>query len=86
MDGLVDYEIADVTAAATFYMAETYLDFSRALTESERPADLDPADVDEYAQALETEAFPFEEKAITFHEKNLEMLHTGHFNPGRRRA
>ena len=31
MNGLVDYEIADVTAAATFYMAETYFDFSRSL-------------------------------------------------------
>ena len=31
MGGLVDYEIADVTAAATFYMAETYFDFSRSL-------------------------------------------------------
>ena len=28
---------ADVTAAATFYMAETYSDFSRSLIESERP-------------------------------------------------
>src|SRR4030095_3313075 len=27
---LVDYEIADVTAAATYYMAETYLNFSRS--------------------------------------------------------
>jgi hypothetical protein len=81
MDGLVEYEIADVTAAATFYMAETYLDFSRSLTNSERPADLDPADEAEYAEALESEAFPFEEKAVVFHEKNLEMLHAGVFNP-----
>ena len=81
MDGLVDYEIADVTAAATYYMAETYLDFSRALTQSERPADLQADEVEEYEQALEAEAFPFEEKAIAFHEKNLEMLHAGIFNP-----
>ena len=81
MDGLVEYEIADVTAAATFYMAETYLDFSRALNESERPADLQPDEVEEYTQALETEAFPFEEKAITFHQKNLEMMHAGVYNP-----
>ena len=31
MGRLVDYEIADVTAAATYYMAETYFDFSRSL-------------------------------------------------------
>jgi outer membrane protein assembly factor BamD (BamD/ComL family) len=80
MSRLVDYEIADVTAAATYYMAETYFDFSRSLEESERPADLPPADLEVYELALEEEAFPFEEKAITFHEKNLEMLQAGVFN------
>jgi len=80
MDRLVEYEIADVTAAATFYIAETYLDFSRALVESERPADLQPADLPEYEQALDEEAFPFEEKAIDTHEKNLELLQAGVFN------
>ena len=80
MGGLGDYEISDVTAAATYYMAETYLDFSRSLAESERPSDLEPADLDEYELALEEEAFPFEEKAIEFHEENLELLHAGVFN------
>src|SRR5205807_102320 len=37
---LVNYEIAEMTAAATYYMAETYFNFSRSLMESERPADL----------------------------------------------
>ena len=81
MDGLVAYEIGEVTAAATYYMAETYFDFSRSLAESERPADLAPADLQEYELALEEEAFPFEEKAIGLHEKNLEMLRAGDFNP-----
>jgi len=80
MGGLVNYEISDVTAAATYYMAETYFDFSRSLGESERPSDLEPADLDEYELALEEEAFPFEEKAIEFHEENLEMLQAGVFN------
>ncbi|MGH8130375.1 MAG: tetratricopeptide repeat protein, partial [Steroidobacteraceae bacterium] len=77
---LVEYEIADVTAAATFYMAETYFDFSRALTDSERPINLQPAELEEYELALEEEAFPFEEKAIGVHEKNLELLRAGVFN------
>jgi len=80
MDRLVEYEIADVTAAATYYMAETYFDFSRSLTESERPTDLKPAELKEFELALDEEAFPFEEKAITFHEKNMEMMRTGAFN------
>jgi tetratricopeptide (TPR) repeat protein len=77
MNGLVDYEIADLTAAATYYMAETYSNFSRSLTESERPTDLKPAELAEYELALDEESFPFEEKAIGVHEKNLEMLRAG---------
>ena len=61
---LVDYEVGEVTAAATFYMAEVYSNFSRSLVESERPAGLSAADLQKYEDALEEEAFPFEEKAI----------------------
>jgi tetratricopeptide (TPR) repeat protein len=77
MGGLVEYEIADVTAAATYYMAEAYLDFSRALLDSERPADLEPEALEEYELAIEDEAFPFEEKAIAVHEKNIELMQAG---------
>ncbi len=80
MDSLVGYEIGEVTAAATYYMAETYYDFSRSLAESERPKDLSAADLAEYEQALDEEAFPFEEKAIDLHQKNLELLRAGVFN------
>jgi tetratricopeptide (TPR) repeat protein len=80
MGRLVSYEIADVTAAATYYMAETYFDFSLSLAESERPTDLEPADMAEYELVLEEEAWPFEEKAIDLHEENLELLQAGVFN------
>jgi len=78
---LVDYEVAEVTAAATFYMAEVYSEFSRALLGSERPSDLSPAGLQEYDSALEGEAFPFEERAIDVHEKNLELMAAGIYNP-----
>src|SRR6185369_2977432 len=52
MSRLVDYEIADETAAATYYIAQTYFDFSRSLLESERPTNLTPAEMKEYDQAL----------------------------------
>ena len=77
---LVNYEIADVTAAATYYMAETYFNFSRSLVESERPADLKPEQLEEFEMDLDETAFPFEEKAINVHEKNMELLHAGVFN------
>ena len=78
---LVDYEVGEVTAAATFYMAEVYSDFSQALIGSERPADLDPAEMRDYEAALEEEAFPFEERAIEVHQKNLELMASGIYNP-----
>src|SRR5437870_6084519 len=77
---LVDYGIDEVTAAATYYMAETYSNFSRSLLESERPGDLKPEDLAEFKNNLDEAAFPFEEKAINVHEKNMELLHTGVFN------
>jgi hypothetical protein len=77
---LVDYEIGDVTAAATFYIAETYIGFSRALMASERPAGLYGAELKEYELALEDEAYPFEEQAIEVHEKNMELMRTGIYN------
>jgi hypothetical protein len=80
MTGLVDYQIADVTAAATYYMAETYFDFSRALKESERPADMKGANLEKFEADLDEAAYPFEDKAIKVHEKNMESLHAGVFN------
>src|SRR3989442_9800989 len=77
---VVDYGIDEVTAAATYYMAETYSNFSRSLLESERPDDLKPEDLQEFKNNLDEAAFPFEEKAIKVHEKNMELLHAGVFN------
>jgi tetratricopeptide (TPR) repeat protein len=61
-------------------MAETYFNFSRSLVESERPTDLKPKELEEFETALDEEAFPFEEKAIDVHEKNMEMLRAGVLN------
>lgn len=80
-EALVDYETAEVTAGATFYIAEIYLDLSQALMDSERPDGLDSGQLNDYEMALEEEAFPFEERAIEVHEKNLELLSIGVFNP-----
>jgi TolA-binding protein len=77
---LVDYEVGEITAAATFYIAETYLDFSESLLESERPADLPVNALTEYDLAIEEEAFPFEEQAIEIHEQNYELIASGLFN------
>jgi hypothetical protein len=78
---LVDYEVADVTAAATFYLAEIYFEFSAALLDSERPAGLSEAEKVDYEMVIEEEAYPFEERAIGVHEENFELLSVGVYNP-----
>ncbi|MGN6454446.1 MAG: tetratricopeptide repeat protein, partial [Steroidobacteraceae bacterium] len=78
---LVDYQVGEVTAAATFYMAEIYANFSQALRESEHPADLGADALKEYDQQLAAAAQPLEAKAIGIHEKNLELIRRGLINP-----
>ncbi len=80
-EGLVSYEVADVTAAATYYIAEIYMEFSRSLMESERPAGLSAAEMVDYEMVIEEEAYPFEERSIDVHEKNFELLAGGIYNP-----
>ena len=79
-EALIDYEVAEITAAATFYMAEVYWGFNRSLLESERPTGLDAAEAAEYDDAIEEEAYPFEEQAIEVHEKNRELIVAGVYN------
>ena len=77
---LVDYEVADVTSAVTYHLAEIYYHFSRSLMESERPGKLDDLELEQYNLVLEEQAYPFEEKAISVHEKNIELLSVGVYN------
>jgi len=77
---LVDYGVGEATAAATYHIAEIYYEFSRALKNSERPKNLNALEKEQYELALEEQIYPFEEKAITIHKKNLELLSRGVFN------
>jgi outer membrane protein assembly factor BamD (BamD/ComL family) len=77
---LAGYQAGEATAAAAFYIAEIYYHFGKALTESERPDNLSATEREQYELALEEQAYPFEEKAIKLHEKNLELLSVGVYN------
>ena len=77
---LIDYEVSEVTAAATYQLAEIYYHFSQALMESERPGKLNELELEQYNLVLEEQAYPFEEKAIDVHEKNIELLSIGIYN------
>ncbi len=74
---LVDYQVGEVTAAATFYIAEIYANFSQALRESERPADLNADALKDYERQLDEAAQPLGQKAVAVHEKNLELMRRG---------
>ena len=77
---LIGYEIGEITAASTFYLAEIYAHFYKALMTSERPDGLSPLELEEYELAIEEQAYPFEEKAIAVHESNLELISRGVYN------
>jgi tetratricopeptide (TPR) repeat protein len=80
LEGIVNYEVAEVTAAATYYIAQTYMNFSASLLESERPAGMSQTELNSYELLIEEEAYPFEDQAIAVHEANYEFMLTGVYN------
>ena len=71
------YGIAETATEATHGIAEIYLEFSKALLNSERPHRLQKTELEQYQILLEDQAFPFEEKAIEFYETNLTHVKDG---------
>ncbi|MDR2877563.1 MAG: tetratricopeptide repeat protein [Chromatiales bacterium] len=71
------YGVAQITTAATFQIGEIYHGFGRALLDSERPADLNAEELEEYNVLLEEQASPFEEQAIEVHEVNFHRIAQG---------
>jgi hypothetical protein len=72
-----DYGVAEVTTAATFQLGQVYEQFSQDLMDSERPADLDAAALEQYELLLEEQMFPFEEKAIDLYKANTDRAPDG---------
>ena len=72
-----EYGVAQVTTASAFAMADLYRHLGRALLESDRPKGLDADELEQYDVLLEEQAFPFEEKAIGIHERNVRLAAQG---------
>ncbi|MCU7921239.1 MAG: tetratricopeptide repeat protein [Candidatus Thiodiazotropha sp. (ex Dulcina madagascariensis)] len=72
-----EYAVAEVTTAATYRIGEMYQQFGAALMASERPKGLNAEELEQYEILLEEQAYPFEEKAITLHESNVERTASG---------
>lgn len=77
---LMNYEIGEAAAAATFYLAEIYSHFSKALMTSERPEGLTPLELEQYELVIEEQAYPFEEQAIQVHESNFQLISRNVYN------
>ena len=65
-----EYQVAEVTTAATYEMAELYRTLAHDVMSSERPKNLKGEELEEYNSLLEEQVFPFEEQAIKAHEIN----------------
>ena len=81
-----DYQVAEVTTAATYESAELYRQLGKDLMSSERPKNLSKDEMEQYNVLLEEQAFPFEEKAIKLHEVNTARTKEGTTTSGCRRA
>ncbi|WP_455211611.1 tetratricopeptide repeat protein [Kaarinaea lacus] len=75
-----DYGVEEVTTASVYLLAEIYGSFGKELLNSERPAGLSPDELEQYDILLEEQAYPFEEKAITIHETNVERVKDGTYD------
>jgi tetratricopeptide (TPR) repeat protein len=75
-----DYQVAEVTTAATFESAELYRQLGKDLMSSERPKNLSKDELEQYDVLLEEQAFPFEEKAIKLHEVNAARAKDGTYD------
>jgi TolA-binding protein len=73
----IKYGVAEVTTSATYQIGEMYRQFGTALMESERPKGLNAEELEQYDILLEEQAYPFEEKAISLYESNIERVSNG---------
>jgi tetratricopeptide (TPR) repeat protein len=79
-EAAADYQVAEVTTAATFESAELYRQLGKDLMSSERPKNLNKDELEQYDVLLEEQAFPFEEQAIKLHQVNAARTKDGTYD------
>jgi len=75
-----DYQVTEVTTAATYESAELYRQLGKDLMSSERPKNLSKDELEQYDVLLEEQSFPFEENAIKLHEVNAARAKNGTYD------
>jgi len=81
-----EYQVAEVTTAATYETADLYAVLAKDLLSSERPKNLKGDELEEYKSLLEEQVFPFEEEAIKVHELNTARTKDGVYDEWVRRS
>ena len=74
------YGLTDIASEATHQIGRIYETLARDLLESDRPTELSDEALMQYNILLEDRAFPFEDKAIEFYERNLRRVASVSFN------
>ena len=67
----------ELVTEAAYRLGAVHATLARDLRNAQHPPGLDDFERDAYELMLEDEAFPFEERAIAEHERNLEYLREG---------
>jgi len=79
-ESLVDYEVAEIVSASTYQIAQVYRALAQDLMLSERPAELNELQLEQYNILLEEQAYPFEEQALDIYKINLSKVPDGQFD------
>ncbi|WP_439509787.1 tetratricopeptide repeat protein [Marinimicrobium koreense] len=74
------YGLTDIASESTHQIGRIYETLARDLLESDRPTELSDEALMQYNILLEDRAFPFEDKAIEFYERNLRRVASVSFN------
>lgn len=83
---VLDKAVAEATTNASYHIAELQRRFGKALLDSERPADLNGEELEQYEMLLEEQAYPFEENALQVHEANVARIREGLFDEWTQRS
>ena len=79
-DEVINIGDFELTSEATYNIANIYYVLSKDILGSQRPKGLSDDEYEQYTIILEDQAYPFEDKSIEIHKKNLSLTQKGGMN------
>jgi TolA-binding protein len=74
---VISFASVEFLSAANYKLANLYTTLAQDLMDSSRPSGLSALELSQYEMLLEEQAYPFEETAISMHEKNFGRASSG---------